>query len=502
MLEFHYMFWADKLLENVKGPQVIEDAWTPSGIIHMGSLKGPVIHDVLARILKEKGQDVRFIYGFDDMDVIDGLPEELKKSHEQYMGVPICDAPSPDGKGSFGEYFGKKMKSVLDSLDVKPEIYKTSEVYRSGKFDESIKIVLDKADNIRKIYSDTYKKETPKEWFPFQVVCPVCGKLGTTKVTAWDGKEVSYSCVEDLVSWAKGCGNKGKISPFSGNGKMPWKVEWAAAWSLFGVTIEGSGKDHGSAGGSYDVAMRIVKEVFDKPQPLKFVYEFFLSNGKKMSASKGLGLTGEALLQVLDPNVVRFLMIHKDPSQAVEFNPYETQIIPKIYDDYQMSGENYWNRKEDDFARAFELSQIGKVERIREVKFSTLAQWVQMPNMEDVIKEVKAEEWVEYAKIWIEKYAPENERFLIKKEIPELTKDLSSVQKEYLSDIAKILDEKIDAEELQTKIYELSKRDNLTSKNAFRAIYMALLGKDHGPKAAWLIASLDSEFVKKRFAEV
>ena len=49
------MFWADKLLENQKGKQLVNDSWTPSGIIHMGSLKGPVIHDTLFRILKEKG---------------------------------------------------------------------------------------------------------------------------------------------------------------------------------------------------------------------------------------------------------------------------------------------------------------------------------------------------------------------------------------------------------------------------------------------------------------
>ncbi|MEX2007700.1 MAG: lysine--tRNA ligase [Candidatus Levyibacteriota bacterium] len=490
------MFWADKLLENVKGPQVVEDAWTPSGIVHMGSLKGPVIHDVLFKILEERGQEAKFLYGFDDFDPIDGLPAELQESLGKYMGVLISIAPAPSGNGSFGDFYGGKMKALLDQLDVKPEIYKTSEVYQSGKFDDAIRIVLDNVGKVRKVYAEIYKKEIDKDWFPFQVICPNCGKLGTTKVTDWDGKEVSFECSPDLVKWAKGCGEKGKLSPFGGNGKMPWKVEWAAAWYTFGVTIEGAGKDHGSAGGSYDVAMQILKDVFGKPQPLKLVYEFFLSSGKKMSSSKGVGMNGEELLEVLPPQVARFLMIKTPPNQQVEFNPHGTLVIPKLFDDYQRAeGE-----KEGDLSRAFALSQIGGKEKVPSVRFSVLAQWVQMPNMEEEIKKAGAENWAKYAKVWVEKYAPEEEKFIVQKELPEETKNLSVEQKKYLSTLSGKLDTK-DAEGLQTGIYDLSKQLDIPSKDAFSSIYISLLGKDHGPKAAWLILSLDKDFVKNRFKE-
>ncbi len=505
------MFWADKLLENVKGPQVVEDAFTPSGIIHMGSLKGPVIHDVLFKILKEKGQEVKFIYGLDEMDVIDGLPPDLLESHEKYMGIPIYIAPSPDGKGTFADYFGNKMKALLDALDVRPEIYKTSELYKNGKFDDAIKIVLDNVDKVRKVYSEIYKKEIDSDWFPFQAVCPNCGKLGTTKVIAWDGKEVSYECSETLVKWAKGCGHSGKMSPFGGNGKMLWKVEWAAAWYIFGVTIEGAGKDHGSAGGSYDVAMQILQDVFGKPPPLKIVYEFFLAGGKKMSSSKGVGVTGEELLEVLPPQVIRFLMIKTPPNQQVEFNPYGTLIIPKLFDDYQKAAAE----KDTDLARAFELSQIARppasllagevgreeTEKVPSVRFQVLAQWVQMPNMQEEIKKAGAEEWAKYAKVWIEKYAPEEEKFEVKKQLPDIAKNLLGEQKKYLLALATKTDTGSDAEKLQTEIYELSKELEIPSKDAFAAIYICLLGKDHGPKAAWLILSLDKDFVKKRLEE-
>jgi lysyl-tRNA synthetase class 1 len=104
------------------------------------------------------------------------------------------------------------------------------------------------------------------------------------------------------------------------------------------VTIEGAGKDHASAGGSYDVAMQLITDVFHAKQPMKLAYEFFLSGGKKMSSSKGLGLTGEALLEVLPPQIVRFLMIKAAPNQAVEFSPYTSLMIPQLYDVLKAAG--------------------------------------------------------------------------------------------------------------------------------------------------------------------
>ena len=64
------------------------------------------------------------------------------------------------------------------------------------------------------------------------------------------------------------------------------------------------------------------------------------------------------------------------------------------------------------------------------------------------------------------------------------------------------LDSIKDAESFQTQIYEIGKELGLNGKETFAAIYKVLIGKDHGPKAAWLILSLEKEFVKKRFEKV
>lgn len=494
------MFWADKILENRTGRELINDAWTPSGIIHMGGLKGPVIHDVVYKTLRSQGKDVKYTFGFDDMDAIDGLPQNLQEKLGKYMGIPIYSAPSPSGEGSFGDYYGRMMKDLFKTLNIEAEIYFASDYYKKGVYNDAIKFVLDNADKIRKVYSEMYHKEISKNWFPLQVVCPKCGKVGTTEVTGWDGENVTFECSGTKVKWAKGCGLNDKISPFNGNATMPFKVEWAAKWWTFKVTIEGAGKDHASAGGTYDIARKIIKDVFNQEPPLALPYEFFLYDGKKMSSSKGLGLTGQDLLQVLPPEMVRFLMIKTEPNTAIEFNPFGTQIIPKLYEDYQKAALEFESNVGSDLARAFELSQIGKVKIPPKFRFLTLAQWVQMPNMEEEIKKEGLTEWVQYAKVWVEKYAPENDKFFVQKDLPDIS-SLTTEQKGYLNLLVPLFEKKLSAEELQIAVYEKSKEINIKSTDAFKAIYTAFLGKDHGPKAAWLLQSLDPKFVKERLQE-
>lgn len=491
------MFWADKLLEESLGKQIINDSFTPSGIVHMGSLKGPVIHDTLAKILREKKVDVEFRYGFDDFDPIDGLPSSLMESHSEFLGQPLFMAPGFEEGETFGDHFRKMMEELLVDLDVKPDIlYRTSILYKEGVFNKAIKIVLDDVEKVRKVYEDMYKKKLDKTWYPFQVICPNCKKLGTTKVVGWDGKEVEFECLSNLVVWAKGCGEKGKMSPFDGNGKMVWKVEWAAKWYTFGVTIEGAGKDHASAGGSYDIAMELVDKVFKSKRPLKLGYEFFLAGGKKMSSSKGLGLTGDELIEVVGPQRARFLMIKTEPNIAVEFSPKETLAIPALFDQYQL----FYSSKDPDQQRIIHFSQTQDKEQVPDVRFTTIAQLVQMPNMQDEV--LKIGTWSSFAKVWVEKYAPEDQKFTVQKEIPQKAKSLSIQQKEVLGKIADEISKAKDPEDFQTTIYDLGKEAGLSGKETFQAIYNSLLNKDHGPKAAWLILSLDKEFVTDRFREV
>ena len=142
--------------------------------------------------------------------------------------------------------------------------------------------------------------------------------IATTIATKWnkEKEEIYFECTEDAVKFAKGCSEKGWISPYNGNGKFPWKVEWAAKWPTKGIIYESAGKDHFTKGGSRTAACIFSVEVFDYPPPLPSEgyktgkgYEFFTIGGKKMSTSKGRGVSFVEVSNHVPPKILRYLLV-------------------------------------------------------------------------------------------------------------------------------------------------------------------------------------------------
>lgn len=530
------MFWADEIVEDIlkkldKDLYLITDWTTPSGHSHIGSLRGVIIHDLARRGLIEKNHKAIFQYGFDDFDPMDGLPAYVDKSWLEHMGKPLCNVPPPDSKAkSYAVQYADEFEQAFHKLGIDPTIVRSSELYKEGRFNEVIEIVLNNAAEIRKIYKNISGSDKGGDWYPFQVVCPKCGKIGTTKVSGWDGEVVEFTCEENLVQWAKGCGYKGKISPFDGNGKLPWKVEWPAKWYMTETDIEGEGKDHFAAGGSRDIADEIYRKIFKKQPPFDIRYEHFLVGGAKMSSSKGLGVTAHDMADFLPANILRFLFIRTKYKRAIDFQP-EGEAISLLYDEYDRAGMAFSEKEDSDLGRAFYFSEVDpKKERPKYLlRFSKIAYMLQMPrcNIFDYAEKEKArlltpersdggqgakltdaeraeiENRVAIAKKWLEKFAPENYKFNIQKEIPKNAKDLTAEQKKFLKRIADIIKSKDwTGEELHKEIHNIKNEMKISPREAFSAIYLVFIGKDSGPQAGWLLTSLDKNFVIKRLEEV
>ncbi|OGH39203.1 MAG: lysine--tRNA ligase [Candidatus Levybacteria bacterium RIFCSPLOWO2_01_FULL_38_21] len=506
------MFWADVVAKELKKRKLslewVDDMKTPSGRVHVGALRGVVIHDLVFKALKDAGVKTKYTYIFDNHDPMDSLPVYLpKEKFEKYLGMPLYKIPSPElGFDNYAQFYAEEFMSVFNAIGCHPEIIWATDLYLSRKMNSLIKVCLDKTDIIRKIYEEVYKKKISSDWYPFQAYCPNCGKVSTTKVYKWDGEFVYFKCTVNGLGWTKGCGYDGKVSPLSNkkgiNGKLPWKVEWACKWKAVGVTVEGAGKDHMSRGGSHDIASLICKRVINYEVPYPLPYEFFLIEGKKMSSSKGLGSSAKEMLKILPSEILRFLMVKTRINQAINFDP-AGDTIPKLFDDYQLAGQEYFKKgqRDKDLARIFELSQVDKIESLPKIRFMTLAQWVQMPNLQNKIREEGLEEWAKYARIWLDRYASESVKFEIQKKIPKEVKILNKKQKAFLKKVAEELTKDWNAEEFQKKLYDWAKELDLSSEKAFQALYIPLIGKDHGPKAGWLILEY-KEFVQKRFQDV
>ncbi len=517
------MSWLDNIYKQLYEVEqhVINDAKSPSGKPHVGALRGVLIHDAVYKFLKSKGVNVKYIFGSDDYDPFDELPAWYpKEMFEKYLGMPLSEVPAPPDSeySDLAMYFISDFFKIFDELKVEAEKYYMRDYYKSGFFNEAIDIVLRKADKIREIYWKVSKSERPADWYPLQVRCEKCGKIGTTQVIDYDGKEVTYICKEDHVSWAKGCGYKGKVSPFDGNAKMPYKVEWPAKWKYFGVTIEGAGTDHNTKGGSRDIANAISREVFGYRPPINIPYGFFLMGGAKMSSSKGIGATARDMADFLPPEILRFLMLYTQPKRAINFEPNEKYII-KLFNDFDKIHNKYikGEKLEDYEEQFYKLSQVFYDEKYDVVEFSQIVTMIQLPHI-DIYQ--KAEEILGHplsetekkvletriraAKFWLKNLAPEKDKIELQQTLPEKAKDLTPEQKAFLRLMADYLKDnpKATGDEIQSAIFNVARLVPLSAKDAFKAIYIVLINKEQGPKAGTFIAFLDRDFVINRFNEV
>ncbi len=359
------MFWADELAARFDGPQVVNDSKTPSGTVHIGSLRGVVLHDVIHRALLQAGLPSRFLYGVDDLDPMDSQALLTPDAVERYMGVPLAHVPAPEGSAaeSYARYFvGELFMGTFEGLGVAPEVYWMSELYGDGSMDPYIRRALDRAEAIRQIYLRVSNVERAPGWLPVSVICERCGRIGTTLATDWDGETVAYACQPDYVTWASGCGHSGRLAPFGGRAKLPFNVDWAAKWSHFGITIEGCGKDLGTKGGSRDRSNAISREVYDREPPINVHYEFLNVGGRKMSTSKGSGAAAHEMADLLPPELIRFLFLRHKPKKALDFDP-GGDAIPGLFDEFDRlaaatAGQPFRGELPADHERIFRLSLV------------------------------------------------------------------------------------------------------------------------------------------------
>ena len=240
-----------------------------------------------------------------------------------------------------------------------------------------------------------------------------------------------------------------------------------------------------------------------------------------MSSSKGIGLRANEWVEIVPPEIGRFLFVKTNYREALEFNPFGTMAIPDLFDEYDKAWEAYDKKGDEKLARTYELSQVGKVPekekgffapRFRDIA-NYLSQGFSLDEIVGKLNEVKegkiddsemaiVEERVKYAKTWLENYAPDEYRFEMTEKVPEEAKKLTNEQKKYLKEILKIYNDGDTAESLQISLYELSKKLGIPAKDAFAAIYLSFIGKTHGPRAGMLLSKFGKEKVIKRITEV
>ena len=528
------MLWFAEIAGSVdpQTPQVINDSKTPSGRVHVGALRGVILHDAVFRALKNRGVPVRYLFGVDDYDPLDELPAGQAEFFTPYLGAPLCNVPAPAGSkaADMSEHFIAEFFDVFRELGVEAEHYRMRDYYRAGKLNESIDEILGHEGAVRQVYKDVSGSVKSEHWHPFQAICEVCGRLGTTEVVAYDGKEVEYHCRPNLVKWAKGCGHHGKVSPFDGKGKLPWKLEWVAKWRILGVTIEGAGKDHTTKGGSRDVSAACLQAIFGEKPPLNIPYEFFLAEGKKMSSSKAVGSAARDMADFLAPEVLRYLILRPQPKSPVDFPLVQDKTTPgrfflaeefivKLFNDFDRLHKKVYTdpKVNEEEKELYGLCEVTSPADSYDANFQLVLTFVQMPHV-NLLAEMEQrkgspltdhekahlEARAKSARYWLSHFARDEEKFRLQDTLPARASELGQAQRAFLhqlaAELATVTPWTDDA--LQARIFDVTRRTPIAQSAAFKAIYRTVFDREQGPRAGAIMAILDKDFLIKRFTEL
>ena len=487
---------------------------TPSGTVHIGNFREIISVELVVRALRDKGRQVRFIYSWDDYDVFRKVPANMPEPEtlKTYLRKPIVSVPDTAGRAdSYARGNEVELEEILPEVGVEPEYIRQSEMYRASRYAEGIRTALEKADTIRELLDEHRTEPLPADWMPVSVFCGGC-ELDTTTPESWDGEwSLTYSC--------SSCGNRETVDLRETSiVKLPWRVDWPMRWKYEGVDFEPAGKEHHSSGGSFDTAKQIVTRVYAGTPPHTFKYDFIRlkGGGGKLSSSSGEVVGLREVLQVYQPEVVRYLFAGTRPN--TEFAVSFDLDVLKVYEDYDKCERTYFEpaetekarKRREKIARTYELSQVHEVpaEMPYQIQIRHLCNLLQIHSGDidaviEYLGDVQDHQMERFGQragcawFWVTTYAPDDFRFALRKpddppvELPDPQTRAVRLLCEAVSEHMDVMGEK----DFSGKVYEIAEQCGLESKELFPAVYKALIGKEKGPRLVSFLYAIGRERV-------
>ena len=306
-----------------KGKIILQTGYGPSGLPHIGTFGEVARTSMVVNALNQLTNIPKEIITFsDDMDGLRKVPDNVPNQeilHEN-LHKPLTTIPDPFNKfGSFGEHNNEMLKKFLNQFNFKYNFKSSTELYKSGFFNELLKLILKNYKGIMEIIIPTLGKERQKTYSPFLPICPDTGVVLEIPINEIDEKNSKIIFDNN--------GKKLEKSILDGNCKLQWKVDWAMRWHALDVDFEMYGKDLIE---SAILSTKIIK-LLGKSNPSGFAYELFLDEkGEKISKSKGNGITIDEWLKYASPESLSLFM-YQNPKRAKKL--YK-EIVPKAVDEY------------------------------------------------------------------------------------------------------------------------------------------------------------------------
>ena len=473
-----------------KGKIILQTGYGPSGLPHIGTFGEVARTSMMVNALKELSDLPTEIITFsDDMDGLRKVPENVPNQELLISNLhkPLTQVPDPFEKfNSFGEHNNEMLKDFLKKFNFKYNFKSSSDLYKSGVFNSTLKIILENYQEIMNIILPTLGKERQKTYSPFLPICPETGKVLEIPVLEIF-KDKSKIIFDNN-------GKKLEASILDGQCKLQWKVDWAMRWYALDIDFEMYGKDLIE---SAILSSRIIK-LLGKTNPSGFAYELFLDDkGEKISKSKGNGITIDQWLEYASPESLSLYM-YQNPKRAKKL--YK-EIVPKTVDEYLDFIEKAKTQNELQLLMNpvwhVHNGKIPKEEII--MSFSMLLNLVETSNADS--KELLWKFVKRYKEDILEKNFPIfdcligyaikyfNDVIKLKKNY----KEPNNEEKIALKSLIKTLDncnDQMSPEDIQTLIYTTGKENGYSEnlRDWFKLIYEVVFGDENGPRMGFFIS--------------
>lgn len=504
------MHWAERIADQLIRSHPDKEEFhcasgtTPSGPVHCGNLRDILTNWNVAKCLMERGKKVKLIQSWDDYDRFRKVPKNVPESYAEHLGRAVADVPDPwEEYPSYAARYERQFERSLVKLHIDLEYRYQAQVYRSGAYNYAIVEAIEKRKDIYDIISSfRTQKGTDEErerYFPVEIYCEVCNR-DTTRLT-----EIDYSSLDFRYSCKCGFENGGNAATAT-NLKLPWKIDWAMRWRHERVDFEPAGKDHGTAGGSFEVASEIARKVFLIEPPTFQVYEFLGIKGLagKMSGSSGNVITLDEALEIYQPEVLLWIFARIHPNRA--FDLVVDRQIYQVYDEFDRAAADASEEGQEEH-KATKLSAIaGRV--VYPVPFRQLASFSgivrgNLVALEEMFRRIgtpypaaQFSERLEKAANWVHKYAPEEDCRLVEARRGDYFASMTAERQQWIRDLhAWVAADEITQESAGVKLYEIpaGTADSDKKKNQkvfFQDIYALLFGRSSGPRLGTFLAAV------------
>ena len=497
----------EKNIEN-KGKIILQTGYGPSGLPHIGTFGEVARTSMVVNALNQLTDIPKDIITFsDDMDGLRKIPENIPNQEKlkNYLHKPLTQVPDPFEKyNSFGEHNNEMLKNFLNNFGFKYSFKSSTELYKSGNFNSTLKLILKNYNGIMDIIIPTLRKERQKTYSPFLPICPETGVVLEIPVLEIDEK--NSKIIFDNQ------GKKLEKSILDGNCKLQWKVDWAMRWYALDVDFEMYGKDLIE---SAILSTKIIR-LLGKTNPSGFAYELFLDEkGEKISKSKGNGITIDEWLEYASPESLSLFM-YQNPKRAKKLY---REIVPKAVDEYLDFIEKGKNQNElQKLMNPVWHVHNGKMPKENFIMpFSMLLNLVESSNADSkdllwkFVKKYKKDISKKDNPIFdkLIDYAIKYFNDVIKlKKIYKKPNDTEKAALEALVNALEKCDDDMQPEDIQTNIYTVGKengyKENL--RDWFKLIYEVVFGDENGPRMGFFISFFGvqetKELIKDKISNV